>query len=103
MRTVSFHKDEKTAFCLFCKRNKVAQKLWNRPCDTCKGNRKKKIAKAEVTIGKRQPAAVITGEGGRKIFVDKFGVPVEDHGYDLDNDPRGWKTTGTLPEKLDII
>jgi hypothetical protein len=40
-------------------------------------------------IIKRVPAAVIEVEG-KKIFVDKFGKEVKDHGYNLDKDPRGW-------------
>lgn len=103
MHKVTWNKKEETSVCLFCKENRVPIKKWNKPCEDCKSKQKKTKTSVDLGIGKRQPAAVWENEDGDKIVVDKFGVPVEDHGYDLDNDPRGHKTTGTSKGKKEII
>lgn len=103
MRMPTFNKKEETSICLFCKSNRVPIKKWNKPCEDCKKKREKKNTRSEVQIGKRQPAAVWEDPDGNRIFVDKFGKPVQDHGYDLDGDPRGYKTTGKMPPKKDFI
>lgn len=96
MRMPTFNKKEETATCLFCKTNPVPMKDWNKRCPTCKETQVKKDKdEARVNIQSRQPAAVITIENGQKVFVDKFGNEVPNPGYDLQNDPRGYKHTGT--------
>ena len=62
-----------------------------------------KKGNATVRVGKRLPAAVIKDDKGNEIVVDKFGKEVKDHGYDLKNDPRGWKTSGAQKAKRTII
>lgn len=78
---------------MWCKKNPVDLKRWNKRCDECKekGVTKKK---SEVEIGQAQPAAVLTDKRGKQVFVDKFGKVVDNPGYDLNNDPRGWKYNG---------
>ncbi|HDY90311.1 MAG TPA: hypothetical protein ENH82_19600 [bacterium] len=64
----------------------------------------KKISFNKATgVGRRMPAAVITTKDGRKIYVDKFGKEIKNHGYDLDNDPRGFKTTGRGKSNVKVI
>lgn len=104
MRTISFHKKEETALCLFCKVNRVALKDWNKRCEECRAIRKKEEdEEMSVTVGKRDPAAIIETDGGQEIYVDKFGKEVPNPGYDLSKDPRGWKKNGYLPQGKTII
>lgn len=90
----SWNKSGKS-ICLYCKRNRVPLEFWNRRCEECKKNKVKKKVDKAVTVAKRLPAAVLQ-RGDETIFVDKFGVPVEDHNYDLKNDPRGWKASDII-------
>lgn len=116
MRNPTFNKREVTydaggrmavSICLFCKKNEVPMSRWNRRCDECRQkqaqkdeNEKKQI---DMGIGKRIPAAVITIDNtGQKVFVDKFGREIENPGYDLENDPRGWRHTKTIKESTFI-
>ena len=103
MRMPTFNKQEETSICLFCKKNRVSIKKWNKPCDECKETLKKKKTRGGFQITKRQPAAVWEDDDGNRTFVDKFGKPVQDHGYDLDNDLDGRKTTGRGQNKKEII
>lgn len=95
------------SICLFCKKNEVPMEKWNRRCDECKVKQaaKDEIEKQQIDvgIGRRIPAAVITIEkNGQKVFVDKFGREIDNPGYDLNNDPRGWKHTGAIKDKTFI-
>lgn len=102
MRKITFNK--LGAICLFCKKNKVPIEKWNRPCESCKKKRSKaKGTKIDIMIGKRMPAAVLENDKGQKVFVDKHGVPVKDHGYDLENDPRGTNVSGKGKKYKKII
>lgn len=104
MQKISFNKLGKEAICLFCKENKVPLKDWNKRCGSCKAKQEAIDQKEqEVIIGKRQPAAIIKTEDGRQVYVDKFGKEVENPGYDLKNDPRGFKYTGTTKDRKTII
>lgn len=104
MKSITFNKKEDTVLCIQCKRNAVSSRRWDKPCDECRSkNKNKKVKSVEMGIGKRFPAAVWENEDGDQIFVDKFGKPVDDHGYDLANDPRGYKKTGTVKSKKEII
>ena len=104
MRMPTFNKQEETAVCMFCKKNRVPLKKWNKPCEDCKAKQVKGKTKQNggVTIGKRLPAAVWEDENGNRVFVDKFNKPVQEHGYDLEKDPRGWDKTGKLRKKTII-
>lgn len=86
--------------CLFCKKNKVLMRDWNKRCAECKAQIRAEEEKAEIQMGikHRMPAAVITTEKGHRVFVDKFGEELDNPGYDLENDPRGYKHTGALPK-----
>lgn len=96
--------ENQEAVCLFCHKNKVPLQDWNRRCKECKALQKDKDEQEKrVILGSRMPAAVIKTDNGEEIFVDKFGDPVENPGYDLKNDPRGWKHTGKLPKERTII
>lgn len=90
------------AKCLYCHTEEVDQKKWSRPCVKCLKLQSSK-SKVNVEIGKRLPSAVIVDDNGNKVFVDKFGVEVEEHDYDLDSDPRGWKTAGLISDENEII
>lgn len=103
MKMPTFNKKRDLVLCLMCKINYVQQKDWQRPCDSCRNKADNIEQTKSVVVGRRMPAAVIDSNG-RKIFVDKLGNEVKDHGYDLTNDPRGWKRNGYLPNsKKDII
>jgi len=117
MRSITFNKYEKriltvdgsgkqsTAVCLFCNVTEIPIEDWNKRCSSCK-EKQKKLDKKEIIdagIGKRQPAAIIETEAKQKIFVDKFGRETDNPGYDIVNDPRGWKFTGNLPPSKEII
>lgn len=94
---------KKHAVCLYCNKNPVPLAKWNRRCDECRAKVEEKTSTIEVNIGHPQPAAVLEDDNGNKIFVDKFGNKLDNTGYDLENDPRGYKFTGLQPEKLDIL
>lgn len=92
------------AICLFCHKEKVPMKDWNKRCQKCKEVQKKKDEEEQrVLVGRRLPAAVIEPDSGGKVFVDKFGKEVDNPGYDLTNDPRGWAYTGTKPRTKEMI
>lgn len=95
---------ELEALCLFCHKNKVPMRDWNKRCPSCKAEQKKKDEEEQrILIGKREPAAVIKPEEGGEVFVDKFGKEVDNPGYDLVNDPRGWKYTGAKRRERQVI
>lgn len=92
--------------CLFCQTHQVPLSQWNKRCPVCREEQAKKDhAERErlLQLGKRDPAAIIETENGAQVFVDKFGQEVENPGYDLKNDPRGWSKTGTRPKKVEMI
>ena len=94
-----------TAVCLFCHEEKVPLADWNKRCPKCKEKQQAIDAVEEaqqIQFGKRQPAVIVT-EGGQRVFVDKFGKDVDNPGYDLDNDPRGWGHTGSSPSDRKTI
>jgi|SRR5581483_4298881 len=95
------------AICLFCHKDEVAIEDWNKRCLKCKAKvrEKEEIEKKQLDmgIGKRMPAARIVTEDGREVWVDKFGREVDNPGYDLKNDPRGWQKTGTQPKERTLI
>jgi len=97
----TFNKLKSEATCLFCKKNKVELKKWNKPCDECKKNGVAKTVKkeTEVHIGSRTPAAVLTDKHGREVFVDKNGKVTDNPGYDFKKDPNGWKYAGKVKNK----
>lgn len=104
MHKTSFNKIDKTAICLFCKVNKVELIDWNKRCNSCKAEQKEIDKKEQdLIIGKRLPAAIIKTDDGRDVYVDKFGREVDNPGYNLKNDPRGWKYTGKVKDKKIII
>lgn len=96
----------KTVICLFCHVTEIPEKDWAKRCVNCKDKQKKideeEIKAINMGIIKRQPAAIIDildkeeHTTGDQVYVDKFGREVENPGYDLQNDPRGWKTTKAL-------
>lgn len=90
------------ARCLYCGKAEVDNKRWNRPCAKCVKNRAQDN-KIRVMQGSKQVSAIIEDSNGHKLYVDKFGVPVDKHSYDLVNDPRGYKASGKIGEKLQII
>lgn len=61
------------------------------------------IEEPTLNIGQAQPAAVVKGPQGQEVYVDKFGKPVDNPGYNLKSDPRGYKKTGTGPKDKVII
>lgn len=89
--------------CMFCHKNMVPVSRWNLPCDECKQLRKTENEQptASLPIHNRKPAAVVRPDGTEKtdIFVDKFGTPVPNPGYDLGRDPHGWEYTGKLKQR----
>lgn len=93
--------------CLFCNKNEILVRDWNKRCPECREKQSVKdaIEKEQIGmgIGKRLPAARIVTDDGKEVWVDKFGREVENPGYDLKNDPRGWGKTGTQPKKREII
>lgn len=102
MRTISFNKQG--IKCPKCGQNPVAR--WNQLCEDCQkvqGAPSKTVGEKLNSVGKRVPAAVLQNEKGERIFVDKFGNEVKNHGYNLDDDPRGYHTTGTVKNKPTII
>lgn len=94
MKTITFNKARR--LCMYCGKNEVPLTKWNRRCDTCKKEHVTSL-QSVVSIGKRQPSAVLDVDG-KKVFVDKFGNEVEEHNYDLTNDPRGYKAGGLIKE-----
>lgn len=109
MRTLTVNRtgQQITSICLFCKKNEVEIEDWNKRCTECRAKQKQKdeIEKQQINvgIGKRMPAAVITLDNGQKVFVDKFGQEVDNPGYDLEHDPRGWSYTGAKQKERTII
>lgn len=92
MRTISFHKAE--FVCQTCRVNRV--KRWNQKCDSCKSKEKFDDSETRMPgVAHQQPAAVLEGENGEKVFVDKLGNKVDNPGYQLDVDPRGYRYTGS--------
>lgn len=88
--------------CIVCGEQRV--KRFSQKCTSCKSLGGGDAKKYEgLAVLKRVPSArLITGDGA-EVFVDKNGKEVTDHGYDLENDPRGWKRTGTQKPKRTII
>lgn len=73
-------------------------------CPQCRKEQKEKDEQEQrVMVGQRSPAAMITTEDGQTVMVDKFGKEVDNPGYDLKNDPRGWTFSGTRPKKRETI
>lgn len=104
MKMSSFNKKDDTVLCMYCKRNRVSSRDWKKPCEKCKLKLKKKKSRAvDLGAGNRLPAAVWKDEEGNEIVVDKFGKPIQDHGYDFENDPRGYKKAGKKGNRKDII
>ena len=91
-----------SSVCLFCNKTEVHISDWNKRCPKCKEEQRLKDEEEKRAIGirKRKPAAIIDVlykngiPTGQKVYVDKFGEEVENPGYDLKNDPRGYKKTG---------
>lgn len=105
--TVNSSGKQITAICLFCGKNEIPIEDWNKRCGLCRAEQAKKdeIEKQQIDmgIGKRLPAARIVTDDGKEVWVDKFGREVDNPGYDLQNDPRGWQKTGTAPKEKTII
>lgn len=97
MRMPTFNKLEKydkKVLCGFCGESLVLLKDWNKRCDKCRTQKDIGDRKSNIIIAKSKPAAVIELEGtDQKVFVDKNGKEVDNPGYDLNNDPRGYKYT----------
>lgn len=90
--------------CLFCNETNVEQRDWNKRCVKCREKqREKDVHEMQIIVGKSLPAARLVTEDGQEIWVDKFGREVTNPGYDIENDPRGWKYTGTEGKKRDTI
>lgn len=91
--------------CLTCRKNPVPVGRWNLPCEECRAKKADDHEKKDISIHQRQPAAVIKPDDteNTNIFVDKHGKEVRNPGYDLENDPRGWKFTGKKPIRGTII
>lgn len=87
--------------CMTCGINKV--KRFTKLCENCSEKVRESSNYDNSGVGKRVPTARIVTEEGVEVFVDKNGREVTDHGYDLENDPRGWKRTGTQKPKRTII
>lgn len=89
----TFNKLEKKVLCGFCGQSLVLMKDWNKRCAECKVE-KEVERHNDIVMKKGDPAAVITIDGtSQKVFVDKNGNEVDNPGYDLNNDPRGYKYT----------
>lgn len=101
MRTISWHKQG--ALCIQCKKNKVPLGKSLRPCEECRKSKSRTSSPGDVAVSQGEPAAIVETDEGQKIFVDKFGKEVPNPGYDLKNDPRGWRHTGKLKDKPTII
>lgn len=102
MKTITFNKLQSK--CLFCKKNLVERKRWNLPCEECGKKQVEEIKKESgVVVGNRKPAARLVNDEGHEVYVDKFGVEVDNPGYDLEHDPRGWEHTGRKPGDKTII
>lgn len=95
------------AVCMFCHKNKVPIEDWNKRCEECRKKQAIKDKEEEarmIMTGKRLPAAVLeVGAEKQEVFVDKFGKEVDNPGYDLKNDPRGWKYTGKIKQNRTMI
>ena len=104
MRKTSFNKLDKTT-CSFCNVTEIPASRWNLRCDDCKMKlgRERIKNKPTVRVGRRMPAAVVTEADGRQVFVDKHGKEVKDHGYNIEDDPHGWKATGKLKQRPTLI
>ncbi len=88
--------------CPKCGNNEVDR--WDKLCKECKDKTLEPIKTTDqATVGRRMPAAIIETEDGQKVFVDKNGKEVKNHGYNLDQDPRGWERNGRMPKKRKII
>lgn len=99
MKKITFNKAQNVTLCIVCKKNRVPMNRWQIPCKKC---RRKAKSQQNVRIGKKIPAAVVE-QNGKRIFVDKFGKEVKDHGYDLDRDPRGNIPAGKVKSNSIII
>lgn len=91
MRGITFNKQNLRGICIFCKKNTVPLGHHMERCEECK---KKKTApiSASFTISEKEPIAVVEHiESQSKMFVDDKGNILNNHGYDLENDPRGWQ------------
>lgn len=98
----------KTTTCLFCNdpAHQVPIQRWNMRCAECKKIQTKKDEEEQrLSIQSRDPAAIIHPDGTEKteVFVDKFGKETKNPGYNLKEDPRGWKFTGTQPHPAVMI
>ena len=96
MRNPTFNKLVETALCITCKINPVPLSNALRPCDSCRKKKAKTKAQTTLRMGQREPSAIIETDNGTKVFVDKTGKEVSNPGYDLTNDPRGHRFTGTV-------
>lgn len=107
--TVSSNGRQILAVCMFCKEAEVRIEDWNRRCTMCKAKQRARDEvekmQIDVGVGKRQPAAIIEVNNAdkTKVYVDKFGREVENPGYDLTHDPRGWGYSGTKPVERKTI
>lgn len=91
------------SICLYCKKEKVPVNKWNLRCKKCKLEGVKPVKDLFLKIGKKQPIAVVKDKEGNEVYLDKEGKQVDNPGYDLKNDPRGWEFTGTKkPERTRI-
>lgn len=103
MRTISFHKLEDTVLCVKCRKNPVPANRPLRPCQECRYNDSEAPQNIDLgtpAVGTKLPAArVVSNDGKKEVYVDKFGKVVDNPGYDLDNDPRGYYHTGRLKRK----
>jgi len=99
MRKISFNKIEEMVVCRICRTTKVPKIKAMIKCENCKS---KRTVDAGIGISNRQPAAIIQTESGEKVFVDAHGKEVEGHGYDLKNDPKGYKKQGLIKERTII-
>lgn len=89
--------------CLFCGQEEVDLADWNKRGPKCRAEQKEKDEEEKIRIIKPLPAARIVTEDGREVWVDKFGREVENPGYDVKNDPRGWNKTGLVQGKREVI
>lgn len=103
MRTITFNKVATIYKCAHCGKNDVEK--WNKLCPECASKKQEQLKKLDLKpLGKRQPAAVFEHtENGNKVFVDKNGREVKDHGYNLEVDPRGWIRNGKQTKKAAMI
>ena len=101
MKKITFNKQH--ALCGYCHKNTIPIGKWNRPCKSCKKKKDTQSEQEGVYLKNKEPSAIIKDEKGREIYVDKYGDVVENPGYDLKEDPRGWKYTGKRTRNKEII